>query len=141
MPWIVPFQAESGAGACARGPRSMIPWIRLFADDGKDITCREDQVILALDLDLRAPVLRVDDRVADGDVEGHSLSLFESPGADGHDGALLRLLLGRVRDHDAGDRGLLLVARLDDDPVFQGLQVEVLLCHPSPPWRVSTPLR
>ena len=49
-------------------------------------------------LDLGAAVLRVDDRVADLDVDRDAVALVvDAAGADSEDGALLRLLLGGVR--------------------------------------------
>src|SRR5262245_17989865 len=114
-----PLQTRSGAGACARGPRWVIVWIRLLVDDREDVARREDQVLVALDLDLGAAVLRVDDGVADGNVERDPLPLLEPAGADRDHRSFLRLLLRGIRDHDAGDGGLVLLARLDHDPVLE----------------------
>ena len=51
---------------------------------------------------------------------------------DGDDLALLRLLLGGVRDDQAGSRGLLGVERLDDDAVLERLDGDR---HVLPPLR------
>src|SRR5918994_1280038 len=117
-----------------RGPADARPApvpraFELLRDDGQHVPGRQDQVLLARDLDLGAAVLRVDDGVAHSDVERNPRPLLEPSRTDRHDRALLGLLLRGVRDHDPGDRRLLLVAGLDDDPVLQGLQVEVLLGH------------
>src|SRR6266508_4186305 len=114
----------SGARRLALEPPDERNWL-LLVDDGQDVASREDQVLLPLDLDLGTAVLRVDDAVADLDVDRHPLPLLETARTHRHDLALLRLLLGRIGDHDAGDRRLLLLLGLDDDPVLQGLQVEL----------------
>jgi hypothetical protein len=68
--------------------------------------------VLAVDGDLGAAVLRVDDGVADLDVEGDALPSVGAAGADGEDLALLGLLLGGVGDDQAAGGGLLgLVSR------------------------------
>src|SRR6187200_889634 len=73
-------------------------------DDGEHVAAGEDQQILAIDGDLGAAVLRVQDRLVDLDVERDHLTGVLGPlaGSDGEDLALLRLLLGGVRDHQAG---------------------------------------
>src|SRR4051794_10033079 len=93
------------------------------ADDGEDVAGREDQELLAAVLDLGAAVLAVDDLVADLDVERDALGagVVEAAGADSEDLALLGLLLGRVRDDEAGCSGLLGLEGLDDDAVFERL--------------------
>src|ERR671918_459962 len=121
--------------AARRHPRARAPaggsLCSLLAEDGEDVAGRQDQVLLALDLDLRAAVLAVDHLVADRDVERNAVPFLEAAGPNGHDGALLGLLLRRVRDHDARGRGLLLLARVDHDAILERLQVE-LLGHPFP---------
>src|SRR3990170_3396695 len=115
---------------CARALVRSFRWLLL--DDREHVAGRQDQVLVALDLDLGAAVLRVDDLVADGDVQGHARTVLEPPRADRHDRALLGLLLRGVGDHDAGDRRLLLFRGLDHDPVLERLQLE-LLGHAFPP--------
>jgi hypothetical protein len=70
----------------------------LGLDLGEDVGLAKDQQVLAVDLDLRAAVLRVEDLVALGDVERDALlALVVEPAvADGDDLALLGLLLGGV---------------------------------------------
>src|SRR6266540_684932 len=108
----------SGARRLALEPPDERNWL-LLVDDGQNVASREDQVLLPLDLYLGPAVLRVDDAVADLDVDRHPLPLLETARTHRHDLALLRLLLGRIGDHDAGDRRLLLLLGLDDDPVLQ----------------------
>src|SRR3954468_1118739 len=100
---------------------------RLLVQCREHVAGRQDQVLLAVDLDLGAAVLRVDHDVADLHVEPDAAVAVLVPpaGAGGHDGALLRLLLGRVRDHEARRGGLVTLVRLDDDPVLERLELEV----------------
>src|SRR5215207_8507569 len=85
-----------------------------LGDDGEHVARGEDQQILAVVLDLGAAVLRVQDLVADADVERDALLAGVVPPAvtDSEDLALLRLLFGGVRDDEAGCGGLLRVQRL-----------------------------
>ena len=97
--------------------------LRQFFAYGENVTGGEDEVLLAAVLDLGAAVLAVDDLVADLDVERDALVavLVPAAGADGEDLALLRLLLRRVRNDEAGGGGLLRLEGLDDDAVFERL--------------------
>src|SRR5262245_18072299 len=90
----------------------------------EDVAAREDQQVLALDGDLGAAVLRVEDRLADADVERDQLAgvLGALAGADSQDLALLRLLLGGVGDDQAGGGRLLGLVGLHDDAVIERLQ-------------------
>src|SRR5205823_5384016 len=81
---------------------------------GEDVTGGQDEVLLALDLDLGAAVLRVDDLVPNLDIHRDAVPLFEPAGPDGDDLALLRALLRSVGDDDAGRRRGFLLARLED---------------------------
>src|SRR5688572_9793422 len=82
-------------------------------DDGEHVAGGEHEVLLAGVLDLGAAVLAVEDLVADLHVERHAGAVLEATRADGQDGALLGLLLGRVGDDQTGRGGALGVARLD----------------------------
>src|SRR3954469_16950405 len=86
-------------------------------DDREHVAGRENQVLLTGVLDLGTAVLAVENGVADLDVERDPLLavVVEPARADSEDLALLRLLLGGVRDDQAGGRRLLGVERLDDD--------------------------
>src|SRR2546425_1546728 len=66
--------------------------------NGQHVACGQDQVLLAVDLDLGAAVLRIDDLVSHADVHGDALTLLEAARADRHDLALLRTLLAGGRD-------------------------------------------
>src|SRR5690348_5219983 len=105
----------------AEGPRSART--RLLLDDGEHVARGEHKELLARVLDLGAAVLAVQHHVADLDVDGHALGarVVEAARAHGQDFALLGLLLGGVRDNQAGRRGLLSLERLDHDPVFERL--------------------
>src|SRR5581483_6186309 len=121
-----PFQMDRGPGAPRSSPRPGLR-SRLLLDDGEDVARGQDQVLLARDLDLGAAVLRVEDLVPDLHVQRDPLPVLEPARAHRDDLPLLGLLLGRVGNHDPGRGGLLLLARLDDDPILEGLQAE--LCH------------
>src|SRR5579864_1647186 len=86
----------------------------LLLDDREHVTGREHEVLLARVLDLGAAVLAVQHHVADLDVDGYALGarIVETARANGKDFALLGLLLGGVRDNQAGCRGLLSLERL-----------------------------
>src|SRR6266702_2045539 len=92
--------------------------------DGEHVAGGEDPVVLAAVLDLGAAVLGVNDGVADLDVERHPGAVLEPARADRDDLALLGLLLGGVRDDDAGSGRLLALAGLDDDAVLERLQID-----------------
>ena len=96
---------------------------RLLLDDGEHVACGQQEVLLAVVLHLGAAVLAVDHDVADLDVERDALLaiLVEATGTDGQDLALLGLLLGRVRDNEAGSSGLLGVEGLDQNAVLERL--------------------
>src|SRR3954454_123889 len=95
----------------------------LLLQNGEDVARVEDEVLLAAVLDLGAAVLAVENGVADLDVERDALLAVLVPptGTDREDGALLRLLLGGVRNDDAGRGGGLTFALLNEDPVLEWL--------------------
>src|SRR4051794_20268755 len=110
-----PWTGEPGQGGQRCG-------LGLLLDDREDVAGGEHQVLLAGVLDLGAAVLRVENRVADLDVDRDAVALVvDAAGADGKDGALLGLLLGGVGDHDARRRGRLSLVRLDHDAVLERL--------------------
>src|SRR5580704_12624096 len=108
----------SGRTPCLRSPRGP-----LLVDDGEDIAGGEHQVLLAPVLHLGAAVLAVQHHVADLDIDRHALGsrIVEATRTDRKDFALLGLLLGGVRDHKSGCRGLLCLKRANHDPVFERL--------------------
>src|SRR5947199_3439989 len=84
----------------------------------------QDQVLVRSDLDLGSAVLREDDLVALVQVHGDELSVVvPAARADGEDTAALRLLLRRVRKHDAAEGDVLFIEDLDDQAVTKWLQV------------------
>src|SRR6185436_4333602 len=114
----------------------------LLVDDCQHVASRQDQVLLAVVLDLGAAVLAVDDDVALGHVQRNPLLtvLVPAAGADCDDGAFLRLLLGGVRNDQTGrGRGLGLVG-LYEDLVLEWLDVHARHDGALPVVRVLTAL-
>src|SRR6266568_164642 len=90
------------------------------ADDREYFVLAEDEVLLAVDLDVGARVLAEEDLVSGLDVEGDLGPVLEDLAvADGDDLALLGLLLGGVRNDDPALDRLLLFDTLDDQAVVQ----------------------
>src|ERR671936_1612042 len=91
------------------------------------IRLTQDQNFVGPGLDLGPAVLAEDDLVAFLEIHLDVVpALIPSAGADGEHAAALRLLLRRVGQHDAADRGLFLIEDFDDQAVTKRLQV-----HPS----------
>src|SRR5436190_513584 len=89
-------------------------------DDAEDVLLAEDQVLLAVELDLGTGVLAEQHPVAGLHVEGQHLPVLLLPRADRDHLPLLRLLLGRIGDDDAARALLLLLLDAPDDhPVLQ----------------------
>jgi hypothetical protein len=101
---------------------------RAVADDlREDVGLPKDQDLVDTDLDLGAAVLAEDDLVALFEIHGDVIAILVTGArADGEDPAALRLLLRRVRQDDAADRGLLLVEDLHDQAVAKRLQIHLL---------------
>ncbi len=98
----------------------------LAVDDAEDVRLAHDEHVVAVDLDLGAGILAVEDRVAVGDGHGHVRAVLSLARADGQDGAAHGLLLGGVGDVEtAGGLGLGLLG-LDDDAVAERLN---RCCH------------
>src|SRR5580700_4472948 len=99
------------------------PQTCLLLDDGEHVARGEYEVLLARVLDLGAAILAVEDHVADLYVDRHALGsrVVKASRAHRKDLALLGLLLGGVRDHQSGRRGLLSLERTDHNPVFERL--------------------
>src|SRR5437870_8249301 len=101
-------------------------WISFIslADNRQDFVLAEDEVLLAVDLDVRARVLAEEDLFSGLDVEGDLGPVVDDLAvADGDDLALLGLFLGGVRDDDPALDRLLLFDALDDQAVVQWLDV------------------
>src|SRR4051812_19392895 len=101
-----------------------LPCGYLLLDAREHVTGGKDEVLVGAVLDLGAAVLGEDDGVTLLDVQRQPLAVLEPAGADGENGALLGLLLGGVRDHDAGRRGLLGFQHRHDDAVLERLDVD-----------------
>src|SRR3954470_17935262 len=103
--------------------------VLLGLDLGEDVGLAEDEQVLAVDLDLRAAVLGIEDLVPLRDVERNALLalVVEAALAHGDDLALLGLLLGRIGEDDAAGGRLLLLDRPHDEPVAQGLELHTRL--------------
>src|SRR5687768_7199442 len=92
----------------------------LLLDDAENLFLADDEDLFAVDLDFLTGVLAEKNRVARLDVERRDLAvLFDAAFSDGHDFALLRLLLGAVRDDDAAHALFFFFNALDDDAVVQ----------------------
>src|SRR5699024_211085 len=99
----------------------------LLGDDSQHVAGRQDQVLLVVVLDLGAAVLAVDNDIAFGHVQRNPLVAVLVPpaGADGDNGAFLRLFLGGVGDDQTGcGRGLGLIG-LNEDLVLEWLDVHL----------------
>src|ERR1700728_1259696 len=103
-------------------------------DLGENVGLTQDQQVLAVDLDLGAAVLAVEDLVALAHVKRRALAgvLVDLAVADGQDLALLGLLLGGIRKDDPTCRGLLFLDRPNDQTIAQGLKIHL----PAPPLAV-----
>src|SRR5438105_15089995 len=107
--------------------------LRPVRDNGEQVALANDEVVLAVELDLCPGVLREQDRVATLDFHIDALSVVEhSAGADRQDGALLRLLACRIRQHDAAAGHLLLGLGLDDHAIAKRLQTRRHRSSPLP---------
>ena len=114
---------------CARRADCLDPASRirlrvcLLLHDREHVAGGEDEVVLVVVLDLGAAVLRVDNDVADLDVERDSLVavLVEAPRTYRKDLALLGLLLSGVGDDETGCGRLLGFERLDEDAILERL--------------------
>src|SRR5205823_8186253 len=92
----------------------------LLLDDAEDVFLAHHQVLFAFDLDLGAGVLREQHAVADLDVEGADLAVFEDLAvADCQDLAFDRLFLGGIGNDDSALRLLFLLHALDDPAILQ----------------------
>src|SRR6185312_6462136 len=106
------------------------PWFFLSPmDEGlaelrQHVRLTQDEQVVPLDGYLGASVFGVEDLVALRDVERAAAAvLVDGAIADGDDLPLLRLLLGGVGENDAASGRRLLLDRLDDQPVPEGLQL------------------
>src|SRR6267142_1691416 len=114
-------------GMDAFPPGDVVSWL---LEDGEDVFLAQDQVVLAVDLDLVAGVLAEQDAVALLDVERNALPVIvDLTRADRLDGGALGLFLCRVRDDDPADLLLALFLAPDQHPIVQRTN---LLRHRAP---------
>src|SRR3954454_17971295 len=97
----------------------------LLEDLGQHVGLAQHQQILAVDLDLRAAILGVQDLVALGHVDRNAPAGFlaELAVADGEHLALLRLLLRGLGEDDAADGRLVLLDRPHDQAITERLEL------------------
>src|SRR5215213_8573870 len=104
----------------------------LLVDDGEDVAGVEQQQLLTVVLDFGTAVLAEDDDIALGDIERDAVAVVVDPtGTGGQHLALLRLLLGGVRNDQAGGGGLLCFERLNEDAILERLDRD---CHVQTPF-------
>src|ERR1700687_3022960 len=105
--------------------RSLGVWL---GDDRENIGLAEDQGSLGVDRDFSSTVLSVENLVSDLELHWNANVLLVTPGADGHDLALLRLFLGGIGDEQRAALLLGLLERLDHDAVCEGGDFGARLC-------------
>src|ERR1051326_1088409 len=119
--------------------RASLPNLRLFAaivvislmsafDDAEDVVFTKNQVLLVIEPDLGARVLREEDRVPGFDVQRKDCAIFTSSRAYGEDLTLLWLFLGGVGDDESALGLLLFRQSLDDHPVVKWLHLLLHRC-------------
>src|SRR6185503_973256 len=95
-------------------------------EDAHDVRLLHDQELFTVELDFGARPLAEQHPVAGLEVERNQLAgLVARTGANGNDLALLRLLLGGVRDDDAAGRLLLGGDAANHDTVVQRTEIEL----------------
>src|SRR5438874_6729013 len=114
--------------------RASIPNLKLFAaiafspceirrvsafDDAENLVFTKNQVLLAVELEFGARVLREQNRIARLDVEGKYFAVLAFARAHSHDLTLLWLFLRGVGDDDAALGLLLLCQPLHDHPIME----------------------
>src|SRR5690348_6425554 len=114
-------------------------------DDAHDVGLLHDQELLAVELDLGARPLAEQHLVADLEIDRDQLSaLVASTRPDGDHLALLRLLLGAVRNDDAAGGLFLGFDAAHDDAVVQGTEFRLghgFLVAASAAWGLKTSMR
>src|ERR1035437_6901889 len=114
----MPFSSSSELRLCA-GRLASLP-----DDLRENVGLAQDQVLVRANLDFRSAVLGKDDLVALCQIHRDELSVVvPAARAYGEDLAALRLLLGRIRKHDAAEGRLLFLEDFDDQTVPKRLQV------------------
>src|ERR1041385_6468660 len=97
----------------------------MSGDDREHVAGAEDQQLFVVVLDLGAAVLAEDDLVADVHVERDTIAVvINATRTYREDLALLRLLLGGIRDDESGCGGLLGFDDLDDETILERLDAD-----------------
>jgi len=95
-------------------------------DLGEDITFAKDLDLGAVDLDVHASELAVENLVANDNGHRNPVTTLEqSAGANGDDGAALRFFLSSIGQYDPTRGGFLGTERLDNDSIVQRIQVHL----------------
>src|SRR5829696_3579386 len=103
--------------------------IELFRDDGEDVLLGENKQVLVVDLELGSRVLGEEHLVADRNVHRDAISVVVTATFTGGDDlAALRLLLRRVRQHDAALGHLFPACRAHHQPIAEWLQLRGNRC-------------
>src|SRR5262249_6628770 len=103
-------------------------------EDCQNLVFAHDEVLLTVELDLLAGILAEQDSVAGLHIERDALAvILRLAVADSDDLALLRLLLGGVRDDDAPHLLFAFLDALDNDAVVQRSDVHAFA--PSCSWK------
>src|SRR4029453_4536059 len=121
MPLSREARASSSNFSCF-GMDRFPPWdlLESLLEDGEDVFLAQDQVVVAVDLDLVAGVLAEQDAVTGLHVERDALAaVVDLAGAHRDDLRALGLFLGGVGDDDPADLLLALFLALDEDSVMQ----------------------
>src|ERR1700744_4629014 len=118
---------RGGEGFAPTAFRRFAYCLSTSADDAHDVGFFHDQQLLAVALDFCAGPFAEKPLVALLRAERrHLAGLGPAAWPEGDDLALLRLLLGGVRDDDAAFRLFLAFEAADDDAVMQGTELHVL---------------
>src|SRR5262245_32504550 len=98
----------------------------LLLNHPEHVLLAEDELVLALDLDLRAGVLAEQNGVARLDVERPHLAVLEHLAVAYRDDlGAERLLLGSVGDDDASPSLVLLFLPLNQQPILKGSKLHL----------------
>src|SRR5215212_5732146 len=113
-----------GNGGLGSAPEARLRRARpSLVDDCEDVRLAQDQELLAVDRDLGAAVLPVEDLVIHLDAHRDELAVLVLARADGDDLALLRLLLRGVRDVQPAAHRFAFFQRLHNDAVGQRIDL------------------
>src|SRR6185437_12284198 len=111
-----------------QGSGDLLGALGLALDDAHDVAFLHDDQLFAVELDLGAGPLAEQHPVARLDVERMEFAILTPrAGADGDDLALLRLLLGGVRDDDPAGGLFLLFEAANHHAVVQGTEMHRVL--------------